>query len=104
MPIATSPTIMNPSNRCNRTIQLAIGLNHDDAASHHSQSSEAAPLSAHKAFVVHLVDGESLETEAVCGRVEHVVSGRYVRFTSITQLIEFMQQAVTNLGNGGRRE
>ena len=43
-------------------------------------------LSAEQAFVVHL-----LETEAVYGRVEHVSSGRCMRFGSVAELIEFMR-------------
>ena len=43
-------------------------------------------LSAEQAFVVHL-----LETDEVYGRVEHVNSGRSMRFGSVAELIGLMQ-------------
>ena len=57
----------------------------------------AAPLNANAAFIVHLT-GPTTETDAVSGRVEHVISGKSLRFTSITQLADFMNRVTACLG------
>jgi hypothetical protein len=53
------------------------------------------PLSTRIAFVVHLTSHEASATEVVSGRVEHVSSGRTIRFSSAGQLVEFMRRAVS---------
>jgi hypothetical protein len=50
-------------------------------------------LNAELAFVVHI-----LEAEPVLGRVEHVNSGRCMRFGSVSELMEFMQRTVRACG------
>ena len=53
-----------------------------------------APLSARTAFIVHLTGSATGAVEALTGRVEHVTSGRSMRFTSLHQLAEFMESTV----------
>jgi len=53
-----------------------------------------APLPAKSAFVVHLAADVGLAPEAMHGRIEHVVSGRAIRFASAADLIGFMQQTL----------
>jgi hypothetical protein len=50
--------------------------------------------SADSAFVVHLVATGTDAPEVVRGRVEHISSGRWTRFTSVAELIGFMRQTL----------
>ena len=52
------------------------------------------PLSPHWAFVVQLREGTVLTPEALCGRVEHIVSGQATLFTSVEALWAFMTQVL----------
>lgn len=56
-----------------------------------------APLSPRWAFVVQLREGTTLTSETIYGRVEHVVSGQAILFTSLEELRLFMEQVVTQL-------
>ena len=47
---------------------------------------------AGSAFVVHLAIAATDTLEAVQGRIEHITSGRSMRFASAAELIAFMQQ------------
>jgi hypothetical protein len=49
-------------------------------------------LSARSAFVVHLSATDLNVPEALCGRIEHVASGRSSRFASIADLVGFMRR------------
>ena len=51
-----------------------------------------APLNPNSAFVVHLTN--SADSHAVSGRVEHVASGRALRFMSVVQLLDFMNEII----------
>ena len=55
-----------------------------------------APLSAKGAFVVHLAEGAGDGPETLLGRVEHIVSGRSLRFSSVAELVGFMQRTLAN--------
>lgn len=67
-----------------------------DMTNHRPGSTLPAPLSPKLAFIVHLTGTEPSPTEVLTGRVEHVTSGRSLRFTSCSQLVEFMQRAVAS--------
>lgn len=56
-----------------------------------------AVLSAQAAFIVHVTGSEPGTSNAIAGRVEHVTSGRSLRFRSAAELTEFMQQALMGL-------
>lgn len=58
-----------------------------------------APLAPGWAFVVQLRQGSSFEPAGLCGRVEHVVSGKAGNFDSLESMREFMQ---TVLGSHSR--
>ena len=64
-----------------------------------------APLTPHWAFVVQLRQGTALTPEALHGRVEHIVSGQAILFTSLEELWAFMAQVLTSPGRapGGER-
>jgi hypothetical protein len=51
---------------------------------------EANALSVHRTFVVQLHVGAT--DGRYSGRVEHVVSGRALQFSSLEDLLEFMEQ------------
>jgi hypothetical protein len=53
-----------------------------------------APLSPSWAFVVQLREGTALTPEGLHGRVEHIVSGQAVLFTSLEELGAFMARAL----------
>ena len=53
-----------------------------------SQPQESkAPLSAHRAFVVHFRTSNNIAHGPVEGRVEHVVSGQSAHFDSLEELL-----------------
>jgi hypothetical protein len=64
--------------------------------------SAPAPLHANAAFVVHLT-GNPADPSAVCGRAEHVTTGRSLRFSSMTELHGFMQTVVIRFTEIKRR-
>jgi hypothetical protein len=53
-----------------------------------------APLSPHWAFVVQLREGTPLTSTGVHGRVEHIVSGQAVLFSSLEEVRVFMAQVL----------
>jgi hypothetical protein len=57
-----------------------------------------ALLSPHWAFVVQLREGTALTSDALHGRVEHIVSGQAALFTSLEELRAFMAQVLTAPG------
>lgn len=61
-------------------------------------SATAVPLSAKIAFVVHLTGHATAADQPVTGRVEHVSSGRSMRFSSAGQLVDFMRRALSTGG------
>jgi hypothetical protein len=56
-----------------------------------------APLSPHRAFVVQLWGGMVPTPEAMCGRVEHVMSGQATHFRSLEELLVFMARVLTQV-------
>jgi hypothetical protein len=58
-----------------------------------------APLSPRWAFVVQLRQGTPLTPEALCGRVEHVVSGQAALFGSLEEVRAFMERVLTQTEN-----
>ena len=68
-----------------------------------ASASAPAPLDGASAFVVHLTSTDSRHTGVVSGRVEHVTSGRSIRFSTTTQLVEFMS-SVVDMGRHAARE
>lgn len=63
-----------------------------------------APLSAKAAFVVHLTAAAAVAPETLAGRVEHVISGDSLRFTSMAELFGFMQRALAHVGRGDQEK
>ena len=55
-------------------------------------------LSADSAFVVHLMVTEADAPGIVRGRIEHISSGQWTRFTSVAELISFMRQTLAIVG------
>ncbi len=55
---------------------------------------EQAPLSPHWAFVVQFRVGTEVEQGEVTGRVEHIVSGQAAHFTSLDELVAFIDQVL----------
>lgn len=60
------------------------------------------PLHPEDAFVVQLRGGPARDRTRLAGRVEHVVSGRALRFASTAELIEFLTRdsGAANLETG----
>ncbi len=56
---------------------------------------EKAPLSVHRAFVVHLRTSSNVTREPIEGRVEHVVSGQSTHFDSLEELLAFMARVLS---------
>jgi hypothetical protein len=55
-----------------------------------------APLTPQRAFVVQVRQSSALTSEALSGRVEHIVSGRATSFTSVGELLRFMEQMLSH--------
>ena len=53
-----------------------------------------APLSVHRAFVVHFRTSSNLAGGPIEGRVEHVVSGQSTHFDSLKELLTFMARVL----------
>ena len=51
---------------------------------------EKAPISVHRAFVVHFRMSSNVARGPIEGRVEHVVSGQSTHFDSLEELLAFM--------------
>ncbi len=56
--------------------------------------SEQASLSPQRAFVVHFRSDTNVERRLFAGRVEQVVSGRAVHFSSLAELLAFVARAL----------
>jgi hypothetical protein len=54
------------------------------------ERAEHAPLSVHRAFVVHFRVNSDVTQGRLAGRVEHVVSGQSVHFASLEELLAFI--------------
>jgi len=63
-----------------------------------SPNDHRLPLSADSAFVVHLMANGADAPEIVRGRIEHISSGQWTRFTSVAELIGFMRQTLAIVG------
>ncbi|MGH7961532.1 MAG: hypothetical protein ACRERD_06850 [Candidatus Binatia bacterium] len=55
-----------------------------------------APLSPHWAFAVQLRQGSGFAPDTLHGRVEHIVSGQATTFSSLAELLAFMEQTLTS--------
>jgi len=54
-----------------------------------------APLSVHRAFVVHFRVSSDVACGQIAGRVEHVVSGQSTHFDSLEELLTFIARVLT---------
>ena len=61
----------------------------------------AAPLSPRAAFVVQFLAWSNPRSGVIGGRVEHVASGRSRRFASLKELLDFLADALAELGSEG---
>ncbi len=59
---------------------------------HHT---EQAPLSVHRAFVVHFRTSSNVARGPIAERVEHVVSGQSTHFDSLEELLAFMARVLS---------
>jgi len=59
-------------------------------------STEQAPLSIHRAFVVHVRNDVDPVQRRISGRVEHVVSGQGAHFASLDELLQFIAQRLSS--------
>jgi hypothetical protein len=55
---------------------------------------EQAPLSVHRAFVVHFRVNSDVAQGRLAGRVEHVVSGQSAHFASVEELLAFIARVL----------
>jgi len=58
---------------------------------------EKAPLSVHRAFVVHFRTSSNVARGPIEGRVEHVVSGQSTHFDSLEELLSFMARVLATV-------
>jgi hypothetical protein len=69
-----------------------------------SDSSKGSPsrpsLPADRAFVVQLRGDTDPAAGEVVGRVEHVVSGRSIRFEDVMALVDFFRKAIADQREG----
>jgi hypothetical protein len=63
------------------------------------KSGAEAGLGPHSAFVVQFRRGTELNTGAISGRVEHVVSGRVAHFQSLDELMAFVRRVLSAGGD-----
>jgi hypothetical protein len=63
-----------------------------------------APLSVHRAFVVHFRTDSDVTHGRVAGRVEHVASGRITYFSSLEELLAFMGRVLATMRAPPRRK
>jgi hypothetical protein len=57
------------------------------------------PLSASRAFVIQFRDEADVEAEHFVGRVEHVVSGNAIHFSSLKELLDFIGRVLAEKRN-----
>jgi hypothetical protein len=62
-----------------------------------------APLSVHRAFVVHFRTDSDVAHGRMAGRVEHVASGQVAHFASLAELLAFMGQVLATVRAPPRR-
>jgi hypothetical protein len=65
---------------------------------------EQAPLSVHRAFVVHFRTSTDITQGQIAGRVEHVVSGQATHFASLEELLAFIARVLTTVRAPPRRK
>jgi hypothetical protein len=65
---------------------------------------EQAPLSVHRAFVVHFRENNDVAHRQMSGRVEHVVSGQSAHFASLEDLLAFIAQVLAPVRGPPRRK
>lgn len=53
-----------------------------------------APLSVHRAFLVHFRVNSEVSQGRIAGRVEHVVSGQTAHFSSLEELLAFIARVL----------
>ena len=53
-----------------------------------------APLSVHRAFVVHFRTDSNVTRGPIEGRVEHVISGQSTHFDSLEELLSFITRVL----------
>ena len=53
-----------------------------------------APLSVHRAFVVHFRTNSNVARGPIEGRVEHVISGQSTHFDSLEELLSFIARVL----------
>ena len=58
---------------------------------------EPAPLSVHRAFVVHFRVNSDVAQGRMAGRVEHVISGQATHFASLAELLAFIAQVLATV-------
>jgi hypothetical protein len=56
-----------------------------------------APLSVHRAFVVHFRTSSDVTQGHMAGRVEHVASGQATHFASLEELLAFMARVLATI-------
>jgi hypothetical protein len=62
-----------------------------------------APLSVHRAFVVHFRTNSDVTHGRMVGRVEHVASGQATHFASLEELLAFMARVLATVRSPPRR-
>ena len=67
------------------------------------QAEGEAPLSPHRAFVVHFRVNSDVARGRLAGRVEHVVSGQATHFSSLEELLAFIARVLASLPNKPER-
>jgi hypothetical protein len=63
-----------------------------------------APLSVHRAFVVHFRTDSDVTHGRMAGRVEHVASGQVAHFASLDELLAFMGRVLAAVRAPPRRK
>ena len=63
-----------------------------------------APLSVHRAFVVHFRTNSDVTQGRVAGRVEHVASGQVAHFSSLEELLAFIARVLSTVRAPPRRK
>ncbi|HET8669454.1 MAG TPA: hypothetical protein VFM05_02155 [Candidatus Saccharimonadales bacterium] len=63
-----------------------------------------APLSVHRAFVVHFRTNSDIAQGRVTGRVEHIASGQLTHFTSLEELLTFLGRVLATVRGPPQRK
>jgi len=58
---------------------------------------EQAPLSVHRAFVVHFRVNSDVAQGRLTGRVEHIVSGQSAHFASLEEMLAFIARMLATV-------